>query len=145
MKRTTQITPEQAEAIRRQLAAGVDPASIVVTRTKPGRSAGEPNKGEAAFGQHLEFEKQQGRILWYWFEQIKLKIGKKCWLTIDYVVVRADFRVELIDVKGRKGDGYYCREDAKVKLRAIADKFPVFKVAVVWPRKGGGWSREDFS
>lgn len=142
MKRTAQITPEQNEEIRRQLAAGKDPRSIVVTRTKAGRSAGEPNKGEAAFARVLEFEKQQGRVLWFGFEKIKLRIGKKCWLTIDYFVFFSDGTVEAIDVKGRKGDGYYCREDAKVKLRAAASLFPIFRVAVVWPQKGGSWGKE---
>lgn len=141
MKRTAEVTPEQAEDIRRQLAAGKDPRAIVVTRTKAGRAPGEPNKGEAAYGRHLEFEKQQGRVLWFGFEKIKFRIGKKCFFTPDYFVVFADGSIEIVDVKGRKGDGYYCREDAKVKLRAAASMFP-FNVAVVWPEKGGGWGKD---
>lgn len=140
MKRAD-LTPEQMEVYRQQLANGVDPRSIVLTRTKAGRSAGEMNKGEAAFGRHLEFEKQQGRVLWYGFEKIKFRIGKKCFFTPDYFVVYADGSIEIIDVKGRKNNSYYCREDAKVKLRAAASLFP-FKVAVVWPERAGGWSKD---
>lgn len=139
--RPADLTPEQLEDVRQKLARGVPPEAIVATATKAGRDPGEPNKGEAAYGRLLEFEKQQGRVAWYGFEKIKFRIGKKCWLSVDYVVLFADMQIELIDVKGRKGNGYYCRDDAKVKLRAVSSLFP-FKVAVVWPTGAMTWGKE---
>ena len=41
--------------------------------------------------------------------------------------------------------GYRAEDDAKVKLRVCAEKFP-FPLVVVWPKQGGfraGWEREE--
>lgn len=142
------LPAEQNEALLKMLAKGtpashINPRSVGIGKEKAEREPEKgPNKTEAAFGRHLEWEQQAGRVKWFGFEKIKLRIGKRCWLTIDYIVVTADGAVEFLDVKGRKGDGYYCKDDAKVKLRAVATIFP-FAVAVVWPLQGGGWGREE--
>lgn len=105
---------------------------------------GEMNRTEAAYRDHLEDEKRAGRIIWYWFEHIKLKIADNaCGYTPDFMVMRADGVIELHEVKGSLR---IFQEDAKVKAKVCADMYP-FPVKVVWPRKkkdGGGWEEMQY-
>lgn len=110
---------------------------------------GAMNKGEAAYAEVLFLAKKEGRIRDYKFESIKLRIGPngaRCDYTPDFLVFANDGHLELHEVKGRKsGGGYWAEEDAKVKIKAVAELYP-FKVFVVWPRlksEGGGWNREQ--
>lgn len=99
---------------------------------------GTLNKTEARYAQHLEAEKFAGRVLWWKFEAIKLRLATNTFLTVDFAVMVASGVLELHDVKG--GAGVFM-DDAKAKLKIAADQFPlVFKV--VMPRKGGGWDVE---
>lgn len=108
------------------------------------RPAGDMNKTEGRYAQQLDARKAAGEVVWWGFEQVKLRLARNTHLTIDFVVVLASGAIEAIDVKGRKGDRYWAEEDAKVKLKVAAPMFPWMRFAVVWPAKGGGWCREDF-
>jgi hypothetical protein len=103
---------------------------------------GEENATEKRYAAHLEQRKQAGEILWYLFEGIKLKLAPKTFLTVDYAVMSSDGQLEMHDVKGARA---IFSDDAKVKMKVAADKFPfVFKVA--FPKKardGGGWDVEE--
>lgn len=108
-------------------------------RLKPG----EMNKTERAYSEHLEREKLAGRIVWWKFEAIKLRLADRSFLTMDFAVLVADGEVlELHDSKGAK---HIVTEDARLKVKFAAETYPfVFKFA--YPRKvrdGGGWDVEE--
>jgi hypothetical protein len=106
---------------------------------------GAMNKGEQKYSKYLQIMKLAGEVDDFWFEGIKLRIGPsgaRCMYTPDFLVQRTDGTLELVDVKGRKGDSYWAEDDAKVKMRAVADKYP-FRMVIVWPKKDGSWGREE--
>jgi hypothetical protein len=108
-------------------------------RLEPGRR----NKTEAAFERFLEGERQVGNVLWYAFEAVKLRLADDCFLTLDFMVLRADSLVELVDVKGSRG---MFQDDARVKIKVAAALYP-FRFVAAYPRPkkdGGGWEIEEF-
>lgn len=106
--------------------------------------AGQMNKTEAAYAQHLEALKRCGEICAFWFEPIKLKIASNaCSYTPDFMVLLPDGSVELHEVKGSMA---IFTDDAKVKVKVCADTYP-FPIYVVCPRPkkaGGGWQTLEF-
>lgn len=147
--KTAQLTTEQAEAVRKQLAKGMDPRSICVTRTEAKRRAGDMNKGEAAFGRHLQWRKENGEVLWYAFEPIRLKLGDRCHFSPDFAAIElrpehGGWRLCFYDCKGKKGDSYYAKEDAVIKIKTAATIYRCFTFAIVWPDKGT-WLKREFT
>lgn len=106
-------------------------------RTTP---RGEMNKTEAEYFRHLEGRKLLGEVIWYGFEAITFKLGKDCRYTPDFVVQLSDGMLEAHEVKG------FWADDAKVKIRLAAEKFPfAFKAFKKQAKKhGGGFSCEEF-
>lgn len=105
--------------------------------------SGQMNKTETAYAKTLEQQKRSGEILDYWFEAIKLKIADNaCTYTPDFLVLTNKGELELHEVKGSKA---VFQDDAKVKCKVCADKYP-FPLYVVFPRpkkQGGGWIYEE--
>ena len=103
--------------------------------------AGAMNKTEKAYADHLERLKHAGDIVWYEFESIKFKLGDKTFYTPDFVVMRPDGLLEVHEVKG------FWRDDARVKIKVAAERFPMVFVAVkaLSKKQGGGWDYENFS
>lgn len=105
---------------------------------------GALNKTENSYKTYLESERQAGRIAFYWFESIKLKIAdNSCWYTPDFMVLLPDGTLELHEVKGSPK---VFLDDAKIKTKSAATQYP-FRMIVVYPRRirdGGGWDREVF-
>ena len=108
--------------------------------------AGEMNKTESAYAEHLKASQIAGEVALWWFECIGLKVAAKCHYYPDFMVMYSDGRIEIHEVKARNSaGGYRAEDDAKVKLRVCAEKFP-FPLVVVWPKQGGfraGWEREE--
>ena len=105
--------------------------------------AGQMNKTEAAYASYLEILKRAGEIQEYWFQPIKLKVAEnRCTYEPDFMVLTKTGNVELHEVKGAK---VIFRDDAKVKCRIIAEKYP-FKLIIVYPNKklSDGWEKEEF-
>lgn len=104
--------------------------------------AGQLNKTEQAYAQHLEQRRIIGEIAWYRFEGIKLRLADSCFLTMDFAVMLADGTMELHDCKGSKR---IWTDDAKVKCKVAADTYPfVFRIAIPRAKKdGGGWDIEQ--
>lgn len=104
---------------------------------------GEMNKTERAFAQHLDELKQKGLIVEYWFESIKLKVASnRCEYIPDFLALRSDGSLVIFEVKGAKA---IFTDDAKVKCKVCADKYP-FPLYVVFPipkKNGGGWQFEE--
>lgn len=108
-------------------------------RLKPG----EMNKTEAAYALRLQALKNSGEILWFEFEAVKLKLADNTHLTMDFAVMLANGQLEMHDVKGSAA---IFQDDAKVKMKVAAAKFPfVFKAVYPIPKKdGGGWMVDEF-
>lgn len=102
--------------------------------------AGQMNKTEAAYAQHLELLKQAGEIIWYKFEGMKFKLANNTFYTPDFTVQRANLVLEAHEVKG------FWQDDARVKIKVAASEFPVKFIAVKAKTKkeGGGWQVEEF-
>lgn len=114
------------------------------------RAPGERNKLEAAYEAHLEMLHRAGEIDGYKFEGIKLRLADNTFFTPDFLVFASDGVVELHDTKGtttkKRADGSkdkapWIEEDAKIKLKVVAELFPfrvfaIFKTAEGWQKQG---------
>lgn len=100
-------------------------------RKKPGVM----NRLESKYAEYLDQLKNSGQILWYSYESIKLKLADKTFLTIDFFVMKNDLSLEAHECKG------YMMDDANVKIKCAAEKFP-FKFIVVKKDKSGWKFRE---
>jgi hypothetical protein len=103
--------------------------------------AGAMNKTEAAYGEHLEALKHAGRVLWYRFEGLKLRLADNTFYTPDFAVMASSGELECHEVKG------FWQDDARAKIKVAAEMYPLRFVAVKVKAKkdGGGWAEEDFS
>lgn len=142
------LTPEHQEDLRRQLASGVDPRSIVVTRTKAtrkGAKLGEMNSIEAEYARLLDARKASGEILDWKYEAIRLRIAfgnKPAWFKPDFWIVYADGSQHAHETKG------WWRDAARVRIKVAAGVYSWIKFVGVRKLKkkdGGGWEFEDFS
>lgn len=104
------------------------------------RQPGRMNNTEARYAAELEIRKRGGEVLWYDFDAIKLRLADNTFYTPDFLVMLADGTLEVHEVKG------HWEDDARVKVKVAADKFPLRFVAVTERAKklGGGWEREEF-
>lgn len=115
------------------------------------RAPGERNKTEAAYEQYLSLLHKAGEVEGFLFEGIKLKLADKTFYTPDFLVYAKDGVVELHDVKGttkkKRSDGSkvaapWIEEDAKLKLKIVAERFH-FRVCAVF-KTPDGWERQEF-
>lgn len=142
-----QVTPEQNDAILRQLAAGKDPRSIVLTRTKAtrkGAKLGEMNGLEGEYARLLELRKQAGEIHDWKYEAIRLRIAfgnKPAWYKPDFLIVNADGSLHAHETKG------WWKTDARLRIKVAAGVYPWIKFVGVRKLKkkdGGGFEYENF-
>lgn len=112
--------------------------------------SGVMNRTETKYTEFLWGEKIAGRVLWYAFEGVTLKLAEKVRFTPDFAVLRSDGLIELVDVKGRsistrasgeRVEKAYSMDDARQKARMAANLFP-FLIVVVFQSKTGLWIRE---
>jgi hypothetical protein len=139
------FTKEQLEKVQQrghkveQPAAAAKPQTARERLFAKGRlKDGDMNKTEAMYADYLEVLKADGRVLWYGFEKIKLKLAANTHLTIDFAVLTAEGYIELHDVKGSAA---IVQDDALAKMKIAAELFP-FKFFMIYPRRqkdGGGW------
>lgn len=101
---------------------------------------GAMNKTEAEYDAHLKWLAQQGDILWYRFEGLKLRLADSTFYTPDFAVMASDGVMECHEVKG------HWMDDARVKIKVASEAYPFRFIAVkkLPKRDGGGWSRESF-
>lgn len=98
--------------------------------------SGQMNGTERSYANRLEAMKSLGEILWYSFEGMKFKLATKCFYTPDFMVLNKDGTLEAHEVKG------YWQDDARVKIKTAAEKFPVKFIAVQYKKKE--WLFEEF-
>jgi hypothetical protein len=96
---------------------------------------GSMNKTEAAYAQLLEGRRIGGRIEWYYFEGIKLRLADNTFYTPDFFVMNADRELEVHEVKG------FWEDDARVKIKVAAETFPFRFFAI--KRKRLDWEIEE--
>ena len=72
--------------------------------------SGKMNNAELAYNKTLALRKMAGKILWYSFEGITLRLADRTTYTPDFVVMLANGELELHEVKG------FWTDDAKVKV-----------------------------
>lgn len=92
------------------------------------------NATERAYAERLRLLQLGGEVAKFWFEALKLQIGSRCWYTPDFLVQLPTGELQLHEVKG------FMRDDALVKLKAVAAQFP-YKLIVVRKIKGA-WQFE---
>lgn len=103
---------------------------------------GQMNGTEAKYAAVLESLKHCGAVIWYEFEGIKLRLADNTFYTPDFLVMREDHVLECHEVKG------FWMDDARVKIKVAADKFPIFRFYAVKARsrkQGGGYEYEAFN
>jgi len=109
------------------------------TRALGRLKAGAMNKTEAAYSSLLEARRAAGEVAWYLFEGLKFRLADNTFYTPDFAVMLTDGQLEAHEVKG------FWADDARVKIKVAAERFPVRFIAVKAPkRKGDDWSREVF-
>lgn len=144
---------------------GVLPEATVAVTERPdvGKDA---RKGSKARGRHVQGQKNKleqayedtvlaprlarGEIIGFWFEPLKLRIGKACYYTPDFLVMLADCTLELHEVKAmwrRKGGGERAgwQEDSRIKAKAAAERYTMLAFVAVAgsKRKGEGWKWKE--
>lgn len=98
------------------------------------------NKTEEAYAYHLQARIAAGEVEWYLFEGAKLKLADLTYYSPDFMVMLKGGVLEMHECKG------HWQDDARVKIKVAAERFPFRFVAVkALPRnKGGGWEYEVF-
>ena len=90
-------------------------------------------------GTEAEYERLFLGKLTHGFEEITLRLGDDCRYTPDFWVIAEDGVLEFHECKG------HWRDDARVKIRCAAEKYPMFRFRAFRKLpKGGGWQRETF-
>lgn len=127
--------------INPDLSPGIDPQ---VTGPAKGRIPVPRgmNRTEQSYATYLEGLYLSRQILWYGYEAVRVRIGHDCFLTPDFLVMYPDHRLELHELKGRKGKGFYAEEDAVVKARAVGSRFPI-PIYIIWQQPDGSWERKE--
>ena len=97
------------------------------------------NRTEARYAQLLDLRKMAGEIIGYVYEPMGLKLADKTYYHPDFMVIFRD-RFEFHEVKG------FWRDDARVKIKIAAERFPWFGFVVVQKMKSSdGWDIEKIS
>lgn len=98
--------------------------------------SGEMNKTEKKYAARLETMKYAGDIVWWEFEPMNLRLADKCFYKVDFLIMTSTCALEVHEVKG------YWTDDALVKIKVAANKFP-FRFLAVQAKKGE-WIEREF-
>jgi len=106
---------------------------------------GQMNGHELAYAEHLERLKLKGVVLEYYFEPCSFVLGPGCRLHPDFLVVTGDGELQVHEVKSNRKGTWFAEDDAKVKLKAFADRYWMFRLLVVWPadKTKTYWKQEE--
>lgn len=101
----------------------------------PRHVRGQMNKSEADYAGYLQGLLLAGKIDWFSFESVTLRLAKLTSFTPDFVVVLADGTIEFHEVKAGAGGPGASRplveDDAMVKLKVASEMFPA-TFRLVW-------------
>lgn len=94
------------------------------------------NANEAAFAKVLEEWKAKGEVLFYSFESLQLILAPRTTLLLDFHAVMSDGTLVFYECKaGMKNGRYRVEEDANVKMKLAAEKFPYLRIIITWAHK----------
>jgi hypothetical protein len=103
-------------------------------KPRPAHTPGKMNKTEQEFAHKLS---AMDDVLYWQFEALTFKLGHRCTYTPDFIAVTQD-EIRVYEVKGG-----FIREDAMVKFKSAADKFPQFRW-IMAQKKRGEWKVEVY-
>lgn len=83
------------------------------------------NRLERRYASYLDGLKLGGVIRDYHFESVRFRLANKTWLLPDFFVAMPDGSIEVHECKG------YWRDDARVKLKVAAEKYPYLRWVAV--------------
>ncbi len=112
--------------------------SRVFARGTSRKRTGVMNRLEAAYALHLTMLKNQGDVIWFEYEPMKLRLADNTYLTPDFLVLTNDGELQIHETKGSKA---IYMDDARVKMKVAADKFP-FRFFVIYRTKEG-WTKDE--
>ena len=103
------------------------------------------NKTERKYSLYLKALLRAGEIAWFEYEPIKLRLADACQYIPDFMVVTKDGHIEIHDTKAwwAKAKKVGIEGDSLVKMKGIAEKYPMFKVLATW-EKDGKWEQRVF-
>lgn len=129
--------------MRKRIADKSKPATVLeaVMPAAKGKTAPRDrgmNSTEAKYARHLKDEVIAGRILWFDFECMKIRLADRCFYNPDFMVMDADGHIIFVDTKalwksiGKPG----ITEDALIKMKGVAEKYPMFTFKATWEQDG---------
>lgn len=110
------------------------PKARLTFRKFKGRS-----KLEEDFQLVLLADLQDGKIVWFDYEAIRLRLGDGAYYKPDFVTLEPNGTMYFYEIKG------FWREAAKVRIRAAAERYRMFTFFAVSKPRGEGWKHEVFS
>lgn len=99
--------------------------------------AGQMNATEKRYAERLSLLKQAGEVAEYWFNAMNLKLADNCYYRTDFMVLTKDMQLEVHEVKGG-----YMTDDALIKIKTAAEKFPFRFVMCKYVKKE--WEFREF-
>jgi hypothetical protein len=124
-----------AEMARHHGPAEVEKQAEVRRPTEPAMT-----KLERLYGEKLDRMKAAGQVMWWAFNQVRLRIAtgeKAAWYKPDFFVQFADGHFEMHETKG------FERQRGLLALKVAAGQFPMFRFVLV-KRVKGEWTYEEF-
>lgn len=146
------LTEEELKAMQARVTekAQVRPSSILGTVVQRAKGSAKPkergmNKTELAYSRVLEAEKKAGRLTWWQFEPVKLRLADGCGLTPDFMTMDADGFITMVDTKAywASAKKVGVTDDSLVKMKVAAETFPMFRFIMTW-QKEGLWEEREF-
>lgn len=101
---------------------------------RPRHEPGVMNSTERAYAAHLDQQLKAGKIKWWVFESLKLKLAYNTHYTVDFFVLADDDVLEAHEVKGG-----HIEDDAMVKIKVAANMFPFRFLLCVKKNKSTPW------
>lgn len=129
-----------SKELEREILSRAGLSEIPATTKAKGRTSHTPgrmNKTESQYANELALRVMTGEVRVYRFEAIKLRLANATFYSPDFLVILADWTIELHEVKG------HWEDDARVKWKVAAEQFPEFTFVAV-ARTKGGWKKERY-
>lgn len=128
------LTLEQIEALAKQLGRPELVDEHPDKRPKPKLATDVPddgmNKTERAYSVRLEHARNAGQILRWWREPFAMRLAGKTSYRIDFMAETHAGVILCLEVKG------FMRDDASVKIKVAAERFPCFFFYLVYKERG---------
>lgn len=137
------MTETDLQTVLRNQQRAAAPLSAPVQPAKPhAPRTGYRSKTEASYAQHLALAASAGVVLSWHYEPITLKLAPGVKYQPDFLMIGHPGKHQLvfIEIKGRKGAGYYSKPLSQAKIRIAAEMFPFWRFSIVWPgERLGTW------